>query len=207
MLTKEELKILEIFRKDILKEYGINEIKKELNKKSYNWVYLAVKKFKKEGLINIKKKSYSSLCSLNLDNRLLQCYLSLLEKIKAFAMNIPKENIDKLIETIPLTYFTFIITGSYATNKLRTNKSDLDVVVIVEEEANTKKVLNSLKTKGELMIPEVHPYVFTKSQFLEMLLNNEKNYGKLIFKKRLILYGVENYYRIIKEAIKNGFKG
>lgn len=57
------------------------------------------------------------------------------------------------------------------------------------------------------MIPKVHPYVFTRSQFLEMLTSDEANYGKLIFQKHLIIFGASNYYKVIKEAIKNGFRG
>ena len=39
-----------------------------------------------------------------------------------------------------------------------------------------------------------------------MFLNDEENYGKMIYRKRLIVFGAENYYLIIKEAFKNGFK-
>ena len=45
-----------------------------------------------------------------------------------------------------------------------------------------------------------------KMNFLEMLLNKEQNYAKLIFEKDFD-FGAENYYLIIKEAIENGFKG
>jgi hypothetical protein len=40
-----------------------------------------------------------------------------------------------------------------------------------------------------------------------MLLNKEANYGKEIANKNIILYGGENYFNIISEAIKNGFTG
>ena len=99
-----------------------------------------------------------------------------------------------------------MVAGSYAAGKA-TKKSDLDVVVLVEDGTETKKILAILKNKGELMIPEVHPYVFTKTEFLKMLLNDEENYGKFVFKNRVILFGAENYYLIIREAIKNGFRG
>ena len=107
---------------------------------------------------------------------------------------------------IDTPYFTFLITGSYAAGK-QTSKSDLDVVIILDNVADIKNTSNKLKNEGELMIPEVHPYVFTKSQFLEMLTNDELNYGKLVFQKHLIIFGASNYYKIIKEAIKNGFRG
>ena len=49
------------------------------------------------------------------------------------------------------------------------------------------------------MIPPAHIYVFTKNEFLEMLLNKEQNYAKLIFEKDFD-FGAENYYLIIKEV-------
>jgi len=206
MLTKEEIKVMELFRKDLFRDYTIREIMKNISKKSYSWTFKLVKKLNKLRILNIKKRGYSNLCSLNLNNNLTLIYLSLLEWFNTNSKKLPMENIYELINSISLSYFTFIITGSYADGNA-TKKSDLDIVILVEDKINTKKILTILKNKGELMIPEVHPYVFTKSEFLKMLLNDEKNYGKMIFKNRLIIFGAENYYLILKEAIKNGFKG
>ena len=206
MLTKEEIKIIKIFENDLCKSYTIRNLMKKISKKSYSWTFKAVKKLTKLGIINIVKKGKSNLCSINLNNNFTLIYLSLLEQIKVNSKKLPKKNISELINSIPLSYFTFIVTGSYASGKA-TKKSDLDVVVLVEDKINTKKILTILKNKGELMIPEVHPYVFTKSEFLQMLLSDEENYGKMIFKNKLIIFGAENYYLIIKQAIKNGFKG
>ena len=40
-----------------------------------------------------------------------------------------------------------------------------------------------------------------------MLLSNSENYGKEIFKNRLLFRNSYRYYEIIKEAINNGFRG
>jgi len=56
------------------------------------------------------------------------------------------------------------------------------------------------------MIPEVHPYVFTEDEFIKMLTEDGENYGKEIAKKHLIVAGAEPYYRILRKAIKNGYK-
>ncbi len=206
MLTKEELKVIDLFRKDLFKYYSIREIMKKISKKSYSWTFKAVKKLNELGVVNIEKKGNTNLCSINLDNTLTITYLSFLEEFDAITKKLPRKNVAELINSIPLSYFTFIVTGSYAEGRA-TEKSDLDVVVLVEDGAITKNILAVLKNKGELMMPEVHPYVFTKSEFLQMLLSDEENYGKLLFKNRIILFGSQNYYLIIKEAIKHGFKG
>lgn len=205
MLTKEEFKIIEFFAQNISKNYTIKEIMKSISKKSYAWTYNALKHLNKKDIINIEKKGNLKLCSLNLYNDTLK-YLALAELKKANAKKLPKKNIEKLIESVPIDYFIFIVTGSYAKGQA-TKNSDLDIVVIIEDKINKNQILNTLKNQGELMIPEVHPYVFSKSEFVEMLLNHEENYGKILFKNHLILFGAENFYRIIKTAINKGFSG
>lgn len=205
MLTKEEIKILQLFRENLSAQYTIREIMKKLHKNSYNWVFKAIQKLKGLGIINLQSKGKATLCSLNLDNVITLGYLSLLEKL-SISNKLPVKNIYELINVIPLSYFTFIVTGSYAEGKA-TNRSDLDIVVIVESDGDTKKIFSILKNKGDLMIPKIHAYVFSKNEFLSMLLDKEENYGKFIFKNHITFFGAENYYHIIKEARDNGFKG
>lgn len=205
ILTKKELKMLELFRNNLFNEYTIREIMKKINKRSYNWVFNAVNKLKKIGIIKLKTKGASNICSINLDNQWTLIYLSILEKAR-ITNKLPMRNIFELMKSIPAVYFTFIITGSYAEGKAN-KKSDLDVVVLLENKEDSKKVFATLKNKGELMIPSAHIYVFTKEDFLKMLLEKEQNYGKEIYRNRIIIFGAENYYLIIKEAIENGFKG
>ena len=67
--------------------------------------------------------------------------------------------------------------------------------------------MSQVKLESELMTPEAHPYVFTQSQFYEMLINKEENYGKEIARNNLIVTGGKQYYKILMEAIENGFDG
>ncbi len=205
MLTKEEIKILQLFKEDLFTEYTIREIMKKLHKNSYNWVFNAVQELREQNILILRQRGKATFCSINLDNVVTLGYLSILEKF-SISNKLPLKNIYELVNIIPLSYFTFIITGSYAEGKY-TNKSDLDVVVIIEHTEDTKKVFSLLKNKGDLMIPKIHLYVFSKDEYLSMLLDKEENYGKFIFRNHIIFFGAENYYRIIKEAINNGFKG
>lgn len=204
MLTKKELGIVDVFRKDLFSSYTINELMKKLKTGSYSWTFNAVKKLRKLGVVLFENKGHSTICRISLESSLAIKYLSLLDELEAVSREIP--NIKEIQDVIATSYYTLLVTGSYAERK-QTKKSDLDVVVIVGDNANTKMVLNAVKNKGELLVPEVHPYVFKKQEFLKMLLSDEENYGKLIFKKRLVFFGAENYYLIIKEAIKHGFNG
>jgi predicted nucleotidyltransferase len=205
ILTKEEVKIIDLFRTGLFKQYTIREIAKNINKKSYNWVFKAIGKLKRLEIINSETKGNSNICSINLQNNLTLIYLSFLEQ-ERIGEKLPLKNIKILLESIPVKYYTFIITGSYASGK-QTSKSDLDIAVIVENKEDSKKVFAVLKNKGELMIPKAHIFVFNKEEFLKMLLDKEENYGKQIFGNNIIIFGAENYYLILREAIENGFKG
>lgn len=205
ILTREEMKVILLFRDNLFGEYTIREIAKEINKKSYNWVFKVIEKLKKIEIIKVKTKGNSNICTINLENDLTLIYLALLNQFE-IKKKLPVKNIRVLTDSVPVRYYTFIVTGSYAKGK-QTSKSDLDIVVIVENKEDTKKVFSVLKNKGEIMLPKSHIFVFSREEFLKMLLEKEENYGKEIFRNNIIIFGAENYYLILKEAIENGFKG
>lgn len=204
MLTKREIQVLGVFRKRLFETFTINEISKMLKTASYSWTHNAVKKISKLGIFQLETKGHSKLVGLNLDSLLAIKYLSLLDELEAFGRRIP--NIEEIFKMVSQSYFTLIIGGSYAAGT-QTSRSDLDIVVIVDDGADTTAVANTLRNKGGLLIPEVHPYVFTEKEFQEMLLDTGENYGKLLFRNRLIFFGAGNYYLIVKEARKHGFLG
>lgn len=203
MLTNKELQIIELFRKDIFANFTIRGIMKKINTGSYNWTHNAIRKLKKEKIIIVKKKGQSQLCTINLETPLTIMYLSLLEEFNSIKKRIP--NMDKIINLMEgQDFYILIIAGSYADNTF-TKKSDLDVIVIIDKKEEKKWILNKLSNEGDLMIPKMHPYVFSKEDFLEMLINKEFNYGKEIAKKHLVVSGAEFYFKILKEAIKHGY--
>ncbi|MBU1204218.1 MAG: nucleotidyltransferase domain-containing protein [Nanoarchaeota archaeon] len=202
MLTEKELRILELFMKNPFASYTIRELMKRIKTKSYDWTHKTATKLIKENIIKTEKKGQANLCTLNLNEHKTILYLSLLEETKAITIKIP--NLSKIMGVVPSQFNILLITGSYV-DGTHTEESDMDVVAIIENKEEKKWVINQLTNKGELMIPKLHPYVFTREEFLEMLSNNEQNYGKEIEKKHLIIFGAENYYQILKEGIKNGY--
>ena len=204
MLTKKEMRLIEMFRKHPFESHTINELSGLLKTKSYSWTYNAVKKLYGFGIFQLEAKGHSKLVMINLNSPEAIKYMAILDYSAALERKIP--NIEEIFKMIDSTYFTLIVGGSYASGT-QTSKSDLDVVVILSNGADTKAVMNTLKNKGGLLIPEVHPYVFTEKEFLQMLLARDENYGKLLFRNMLIFFGAENYYLIVNEAGKHGFSG
>ncbi len=204
-LLKQELPILKPFIKEPWREFTTTEIKKITKNKSHHYVFEALKKFTSLNIIREKKKGNTNNYSIDTENENLH-YLTLAEyTIKEQRTDIPSKNIQQITKKIRNPYYTLLIGGSYAEGKQKPT-SDLDIAIIIPDSENKKPYQTALK-EGELAIPETHGHTFTKDEFLQMLTNDEYNYGKELARKHIIFYGAEQYYKILFEAMKNGFKG
>lgn len=206
MLNK-EYEILKPFIEEAWKKFTFKEIKKLSKKKSESYVYNSLKKFVKQNLLYEEKAGNVLLYTIKLSNLKTQIYAGFVaEHIAWHKKQIPYKSLQNIASKIPTDFFILIITGSYAKNKQKKD-SDIDVVVISDDCFESKKIYAELKHDCEMSIPQIHLYVFKKSEFLDMLLEEKANYGKEITKNNLILSGGKEYYKIVSKAIKNGFNG
>ncbi len=201
-INKNELKILELFRKDIFLKISILEIMKKIKSKSYQRVYEAINLLVKKNVLSLEKIGNVSLISLKLSRETI-ILLGFLEETGGIKKNIP--NYSKILDIKEISDYLILITGSYASNKF-TKKSDLDLVIIVSDSESIVRIQKIVENKTMLFIPQIHLYVFTKKDFLEMLENKEENYGKEIIKNKIILKNAQIFYELVKEAIENGYK-
>lgn len=205
-MLKKRSKILNIFGGKPWKQFTLREIKTLIKSKSESYTYNSLKQFVKEKVLTEERIGNVILYSINKTPK-TAVNLALISEYEAWnKKHIPYKPLTKIISKIPTSFFTFIITGSYV-KKQQKKDSDIDIVIICDNDVQPKKIYAELRHECEMSIPEIHLYVFTESQFYEMLTNKEENYGKEITKNNLILSGAESYYRIIIEAIRNGFKG
>jgi predicted nucleotidyltransferase len=206
-MLKKEYQIIKPFIEKPWKKFTFKQIKEYSNKKSESYTYNSLKKFVKENILKEENVGNSILYSINIDSDKSFAFLGFISEFISWNnKHIPYSNINELYKKIPKCFFIFIITGSYAKNKQKAT-SDLDVVIICDNSNEPKKIYAELNFIAELSIPQIHLYVFRESEFLEMLLTDEENYGKEIARNNLILTGGEHYFRILSEAIENGFKG
>ncbi len=206
-ILKEQYVIDSAFIKEPWKKLTYLDIQKITKKKSKGFIYGALKRLQKEKIINTEKVGKSILYNLNLSSTSAQNYAGFLHEYISFNQkHIPLQIIENIRNKIPTKFFILLLTGSYAKGT-QTKHSDLDIIVICDDKTEPKKIMAEISYESELSIPKVHPYVFTKEQFLGMLLEDEENYGKEAVRHRFIFYGGSQYYAVINEAIKHGFRG
>lgn len=194
ILSKNEIKILNLYRKNIYLKSTIRNIMKETKSKSYQRIHESTKKLIKKNILKEEKIGNSNLITLKLSRQTI-INLAYLDEQESF--KIP--NYKTIIEIQEIKDFIIIVTGSYAKGT-QTKKSDLDLVIITPNNKDIVKIQKKVEHKTMLLIPEIHLYVFTNKDFTEMIQNKEENYGKEILKNKIILKNAQNYYELIKET-------
>ena len=201
-LIKLELLLLKPFLKEPVREFTLTEVKKISKNTSHHYVFEALKKFTEMQILKEKKKGNTNIYSLNPENKHHLHYLVFVESLlKEKRTDIPYNNVIKVVEKLKSPFYVLLIGGSYAEGKQKPT-SDLDVAIIIPN-SEVKKSYEIALREGELMIPEIHGYVFTQEEFRLMLLNDEFNYGKELVRKHILFYGAEVYYKILFEVMKH----
>jgi predicted nucleotidyltransferase len=201
-MLKKSYKILDVFVSNPSITYLFKDVKGHTKSKSESYTYNSLKYFVKEGILSKEKRGGIAIYKISNSPKAIS-FLSMAAEFKAWdKKNIPIDSIIETIKKVNINFLTLLVTGSYVKGK-QSEKSDLDIVLIVP--GDVKKITARLKQFCELNIPPIHLYVFTDTEFKQMLLDEKHNYGKEIVKNNLIFYGAEIYYKIMFEAMKNGF--
>lgn len=201
-MLKKSNQIINVFVKNPTISYLFNEIKDLIKSKSESYTFNSLNYFVKEGVLKKEKRGNINLYKIS-DNNKAILYLSIVSEFESWKnKNIPLNIITEIINKININYFSLLVTGSYSKGTHNQN-SDLDLILIVPHDA--KKISSRLRHFCEMSIPLIHLYVFTDDEFKIMLLDKNYNFGKEIVKNNLIFYGAESYYKILFEAMKNGF--
>jgi len=202
MLTKKQLQILSIFKKNLFASFTFKEIKQQSRQTSNNLVQLALKEFQHEDVLETKKTGDVTSYSLRFDNPLTLSYLNLINEFDIGRSKVPKKILESIRSRIfkHTELFILLIFGSYAKGEV-TKKSDLDIAVIVESEQTKKEIIPFLETIKRRELLSIDYHVFTREEFLEMLRVDFENVGKQIFKKNIIYYGYIPYCYLIMRSL------
>lgn len=206
MLTKKQLTLLQPFQRNIFKEYSFRELATLATEKSHNALQLALKQFMKEKLITERKIGTSKLYKLRSENESVYDHLTLIKyKGLPFQVVYCIESLKKEIEKYT-TFYSLILFGSYATGQ-QTKGSDLDVTILLPDktqEKNIKVAVNMTRMTSSTL--PLHAQVITFDDFIEMLVNKEKNVGKEIAHKHRAVHNINIFYKCVKRALEHGFR-
>ena len=195
------------FAKEPQKRYTFTELQKVSKKKSKSYIAAVLEKSVKGAILKQEHFGRLPVYFLNLASAKARVFAGfILEHYSWNKKHIPYNDLQRIMEKIPMHDYVFIITGSYAGKKQRKD-SDIDIVILIDDSAEPKRVYAELSHYCELNIPPIHLYVFRHREFIEMLCSREENYGKEVSKNNLILTGGQVYIKLVWEAIQNGYNG
>ena len=185
-----ENKIINLFIEENIPK-TIREISKKI-KSDYKITHTATQRLLEKSMLISKKIGQSSLCELN--NSFYSSDIYAVEnkrKDNLLKNKNLKQLYQEVITKIESVFFIFTIFGSYASRK-QTKSSDIDILFVSNEQGFEEKVSNILS----LLPIKTHPFVFTEDEFIRMKDSKKSNIIKEMIKNNIILYGVENYYRL-----------
>ena len=201
MLTKTQEQILSFLLSKPEEQFTIRGIAKRLNK-SYTLVYNNIADLEKKDIIKKQNVPPAQIITLN-EFAPTEIFINIeLKRKKELLQKYPwiQLMLEDILTSTKNLFFILIVFGSYA-KATQTSKSDLDLLVIVQDKKDIKNIEDAVykaytKAKKGVNIVDIN-------DFKEMVKNtNEMNIGNEARKHHIILYGVEAYYQIIKRTYK-----
>lgn len=188
-MDNEKLNILGLLIENRDSEYSIRQISR-LRKINYKTAYENVKKLEGEGIIRLDRKGNISLCSFN-GKFNHSVYLVEYERREALLKNKNFRIIHNRLGRIN-AQFILLLFGSHA-KKTQSKQSDIDLLLITNEPERVKNEL-------ELLPFDIHMTHTTYMDFSAMLRTREQTVVSEAVKKNVILFGIEDYYRLMENA-------
>lgn len=201
MLTKTQEQILVFLLSNPEEQLTIRGIAKRLDK-SYTLVYNNIADLKKRNIIRKQDVPPGQIIKLN-EFAPTDIFVDIeFKRKKDFLKKYPWIQImlEDLLASSENLFFVIIVFGSYAKGT-QTTKSDLDLLIIVQDKKEIKGIENVIqkvyiKVKKSLNFVDIN-------DFKEMIQNtNELNIGNEARKYHIILYGVEEYYQLLKRVYR-----
>lgn len=199
MLTKTQEQILAFLLSNPEEQLTIRGIAKRLGK-SYTLVYNNIADLEKKDIIKKQDVPPGKIITLN-EFAPIHIFIDVeLKRKKEFLRKYPwiEVMLEDILKSTTNLFFILLVFGSYAKGA-QTTKSDLDLLVIVQGKRDIKEI--------EDVIRKVYTKVKKASNFIdindfkEMLLNpNALNIGNEARKNHIILYGIEEYYQLLKRV-------
>ncbi len=187
-------KILKLLLSNREKEFTIRAISKKVLV-DYKTIHIEVNKLIKDNVIVAKKAGQTILCSLNQKAFNSGVFRAELIRREELLKNKDFYALCNYFKDIKEPFFILLLFGSYASGKARKG-SDIDLMLISDNDGLRKKAGKIISQ----MPLDIHLVDFNSDEFLSMLKTTEFNVGKEAVNNNIILFGIEDYYRLIQHA-------
>lgn len=188
-MDNEKLKILRLLIENKEHEFSIRQIaqKRKINYKS---AYNAVSELEKRKIINIKKQGNISLCSFNM-NFDEMVYTVEFRRRQDLLKNKNLHVLYKRLRNVNSQYI-LLLFGSYISAK-QTKRSDIDLLLITDNPRDVQEEISLVPLK-------IHLTHINYNDFMDMLKSKELTVVSEVLKKNILLFGIEDYYRLVNNA-------
>ncbi len=193
MITKTQANILEVFVSSINKRFSIKQVSKLISS-PYALVHRSIKLLIEN---NIVLKDEHNLLSLNYkDNFALIAYIESLRANRLLGNRTIDLFVKDVLKKISVDYFIFLIFGSAVDSK---DPRDIDVLLIVDD--NVEEIEKVVSNISSNFSKNFDINVVSSKSVYEMLIKRDSiNVLNETLNKHIIIFGAENYYRILKNA-------
>lgn len=169
----------------------IREISRKI-KSDYRITHTATQRLIDREILLSKKIGKSNLCELNNSYYGLEIYKAESKRKENLLKNKDlKQLYNEIMNKVKSSFLIFLIFGSHAKGK-PTKSSDIDILFVSNEQGFEEKISNILS----LLPIKTHALVFSEEEFIRMKDSKKSNVVKEAIENNIILYGVENYYRL-----------
>ena len=199
MLTKTQAKIMEIFAANIAERFSIKGISK-ITGKDYSLVHRSIKPLIAESLLAKDKQGY---LSLNYKENTAQ--IACVEALRTQKFFQKKQNkviglfIEDALKAIKEDFFVMLIFGSAVEQKKA--PGDIDILFIADANAKINKTDKLLRNIALNFSAKFDINVISAESIYEMASKRDQtNVMNETLNKHLIIFGAENYYRMLKNA-------
>ena len=162
----------------------------------YKNTYSIIKRLEKKSLVKIETFGQSSRVKLNelVHPVIFEAEFERRKEILGDKNLVVMLNSFKRV--IKSNLYILLLFGSYA-KKTQTKSSDIDLMFICPNGLQDIFEKDVNRVSRSMPLP-LHPMVFSESQFNDMVNAKESNVGQEALKNNVILYGIEQYYKMIK---------
>lgn len=188
-----EKDILKVLLENKTKELNISQIS-QLTKIDYKNVHNIIQRLHKKNILKLTQ--FGKSCKVEIINQnnplIFDAEYARREEI------LKNKNIQILLDyfkDMPTKLYIMLIFGSYAKHTY-TKESDIDILFIAPD--SDEKFETKIRNITRIIPLKLHINIFKESEFIAMKNSKKVTVGQEAINNNIILYGIENYYELIK---------